>query len=118
MICCKKSLESQIKKNNFNKKIRLLDPNDIKRLKLNNNTINLININFQSSNIKKSNPKYIEDCFKTAFKLIKSGYTYKFINGPINKKKFLNRKFLGVTEYIAAKFKQKKFAMLIYNKEL
>ena len=40
------------------------------------------------------------------------------INGPINKNDFLEKKFLGITEYISKKFNQKKFAMLIYNKKL
>ena len=40
------------------------------------------------------------------------------INGPINKSKTLNKKFLGVTEFVAKNFNQKKFAMLIYNKKL
>ena len=30
----------------------------------------------------------INDCFNIAFKIIKSGYTDKFINGPIIKKPF------------------------------
>ena len=30
----------------------------------------------------------------------------------------MNKKFLGITEYIAKRFKIKKVAMLIYNKEL
>ena len=33
-------------------------------------------------------------------------------------KKTLNKKYLGVTEYVAKNFNQKKFAMLIYNKKL
>ena len=44
--------------------------------------------------------------------------SYKLINGPINKSNFLNKKFLGITEYISKKLQVKKFAMLIYNKEL
>jgi len=40
------------------------------------------------------------------------------INGPINKDTFLNKKFLGMTEYISNKFGIKKNAMLIYNKKL
>ena len=36
----------------------------------------------------------------------------------MDKSKFLNKKFLGMTEYISKKFKVKKNAMLIYNKEL
>ena len=41
------------------------------------------------------------------------------INGPISKKFFLGKKFLGITEYLASKEKIKNnFAMLIYNKNL
>ena len=32
--------------------------------------------------------------------------------------KFLNNRFPGITEYISSKFKKKKYAMLIYNKNL
>ena len=53
-----------------------------------------------------------------SFKIIKSGITNKFINGPISKKNFLNKKFPGITEYIASKVGTKKYAMLIYNKNL
>ena len=42
----------------------------------------------------------------------------RVVNGPINKTKTLNKKYLGVTEYVAKNFNQKKFAMLIYNKKL
>ena len=65
------------------------------------------------------NPKnYVQNCFARAFDLLKKGYTNKFINGPINKTKTLNKRYLGVTEYIAQSFNKKKFAMLIYNKKL
>ena len=40
------------------------------------------------------------------------------ITGPITKKTFLNKKYLGLTEYISKKFNVKKSAMLIYNKKL
>ena len=46
------------------------------------------------------------------------GLSDKFINGPINKYNFLNKKYLGITEFISKKFKIKKYAMLIYNKNL
>ena len=61
---------------------------------------------------------YIQRCFLYAFSLLKKGFTNKIINGPINKTKTLNKKYLGVTEYISHFFNQKKFAMLIYNKKL
>ena len=44
---------------------------------------------------------------------------YALINGPIDKKAFLSKKFLGITEYLAFKTKQKnKATMLIYNDSL
>ena len=42
----------------------------------------------------------------------------KFINGPISKKYFLKKEFLGITEYISEKFLTKKTCMLIFNKKL
>ena len=42
----------------------------------------------------------------------------KFINGPVSKKNFLNKNFLGVTEYISQKFNIKKNAMLIFNNKI
>ena len=57
---------------------------------------------------KKSN-KYIKKSFEIAFKiLLKKKKNYKFINGPISKKNFLNKKYLGITEYISKKFSIKK----------
>jgi len=120
LICCKKSLMVQMEKLNFNKKIRVLDPKNLGQNKIDNNKINLIDVKLHNSNIKKLKLKsiYIEKCFNFAFRLIKNGYTDKLINGPINKRTFLNKKFLGVTEYIASKFNKKKIGMLIYNKKL
>ena len=122
LICSKKNLEKQIKKFKFKKEIRVLNIKDIKSLKINNKKINLIDVNCKTANSQKLKIKfqneYISECFDIAFKIIKSGFTYKFINGPINKKKFLNKEFLGITEYIASKFKVKETGMLIYNNEI
>ena len=122
LICSKEILMSQMKKLNFNKKIKLLNQKNLKKIKIDNKTINIINIESQKSNKKKLKLKfrsnYIKRCFDVAFELIKNQYTNKLINGPINKKTFLNKKFLGVTEYIASKFSKKKVGMLIYNKML
>jgi len=49
---------------------------------------------------------------------LKKNITQKFLNGPINKKNFLNKKYLGITEYISNYFNQKKTGMLIYNNKL
>ena len=122
LICSKRELKNQIKKFKFNKKIKILDKNNIKNLKINNKKINLIDVSYEVSNNRKLNIKlkneYINNCFNIAFKIIKSGYTHKFINGPINKKTFLNKKFLGITEYVASKFDIKETGMLIYNNEI
>tara|TARA_B100000575_G_C23099396_1_gene634224 strand:+ start:80 stop:1027 length:948 start_codon:yes stop_codon:yes gene_type:complete len=109
-------LNKQIKKFKFKKKIRLIDYHNLKKYRLDNSKLNLINI---KSNLEKKNKKqYIKDSFDVAFKIIKNGFTNKLINGPIEKSEFLEKKFLGVTEYISKSFKKKKFAMLIYNKDL
>ena len=84
--------------------------------------INLIDVNFkQSLAFSKITPKsnhYITNCFDTAINLLKNNVSNKFINGPVSKKTFLKRKFNGITEYLAHKTNTKKFAMIIYNKNL
>ncbi len=121
LIASYKLLNLQMKKLNFNKKIRLLDETKIKKYKLNNKTINLIDIEYSQKKafqkISKKSNKYIENCFKSAITLIKKGVSNKLINGPISKKNFLEKKYLGITEYLAKKSNKKKFAMLIYNRK-
>ncbi len=121
LICCKKILLNQMKKNKFKKKINFLQLDKLKNYKLNNNSINLIDVKCQKLN-KKFNAnltnKYLSISFKLALKLIKDKFSDKLINGPINKKTFLNKKFLGITEYISAQYNVKKTGMLIYNKSL
>ena len=119
LICSKKLLKLQLNKTQFKKKIKLLDPRNLTLYKLNNDCINLINVDIRSANKKKISPnKYIEKCFKIAFQILRSKITTKFINGPISKKSFLNKKYLGMTEYISEQFTSKKTAMLIYNRNL
>ncbi len=112
LICNKKKLDKEIKIFNFKKNIELLDKFEINPKNIKKNKIYLIDVkNYESKN-------YIFDSFDIAFKLIKSGFTYKLINGPIDKSKTLKKKYLGITEYISKKFNRKKFAMLIYNEKL
>ncbi len=122
LICSLKILNLQMKKFKIKKKINLLEISKLKSYNLNNKSINLINVNFNQNktfkNISSTSNRYIQNCFEVAFDLIKNQYSNKFINGPISKKSFLNKKFLGITEFIAKKFSTKKNAMLIYNKEL
>ncbi|MDC0585757.1 4-hydroxythreonine-4-phosphate dehydrogenase PdxA [Candidatus Pelagibacter sp.] len=122
LICSLKLLRLQMKKLKFKKDIRILNPSNINLYDLNNNSINLVDITYKSNStfekISNKSNIYIKNSFEVAFKIIKSGVTSKLINGPISKKNFLNKKFLGLTEYIADKFLIKKNAMLIYNKNL
>ncbi len=112
LICNKKILYKEIKRFNFKKKIEEFDNNMINKKMIKKKKIYLINISNKKPKI------YIQKCFDFAFSLLKKGLTNKFINGPINKSKTLNKKFLGVTEYLSSSFNQKKFAMLIYNEKL
>jgi len=122
LISSKKLLSMQMKKLKFKKKIKLLNPLTLDEYKLDNKSINLINVDYDPSKafekISIKSNKFINNSFKLAFKIIKKNKIHKFINGPISKKNFLNKKFLGITEYISKKFKTKKTCMLIYNKNL
>ena len=111
LICNKKNLFQQMKRFGFKRKIKLLDLKNLKKSNLDNNSINIININLKRSTNKKKDTQfeneYIKLSFDIAFRLIKKGFANKLLNGPINKKTFLNKKFLGITEYISDSFKQK-----------
>ena len=122
LIASYRLLKLQMKVLKFNKKIKILDKKNLKEYKLNNKVLNLIDENYNTKKafkkISSDSSEYIENCFNIAINLIKSGYTNKLINGPISKKSFLKKKFLGITEYLAHKFKIKNVGMLIYNKSL
>ena len=122
LIASYKLLTLQMKKLKFKKKIKLIDKRNISKEKLDNKSINLIDVKYRVQKpfekISKKSNDYIKDSFSIAFKLLKEGVTDKFINGPISKKNFLEKKFFGITEYITKKFSSKKNAMLIYNEEL
>ena len=122
LIASYKLLILQMKKLKINKKIKLIDLKKIKKYSIDNKVINIINVNFNQKRpfdkISKKSNNYIDQSFFIATKLIKEGFTDKLINGPISKKTFLNKKKLGITEYISDKFHVKNNAMLIYNKKL
>ena len=122
LISSYKVLLLQMKKLKYKKKIRLLKPEKLSKYKLNNKSINLIDVKYNVSKpfdkISSRSNAYIKKSFDLAFKIINTGITNKFINGPISKKSFLKKKYLGITEYIANKYKVKKKGMLIYNKKL
>ncbi len=84
--------------------------------------INIININYNNkkkfSKISFNSRKYISNCFELALNLIKNNKETILINGPISKKYFLKKKYLGITEYISKKTNSKKHVMLIYNEKI
>ena len=92
------------------------------KFKLEKNCINLIDIKYETNEafekISKKSNLFIKNSFKIALELINQGISNKLINGPISKKSFLGKKYLGITEYLANKSKSKSTAMLIYNKKL
>ena len=123
LIASEKIVKLQMRKFKFKKKINILNPKNIKVEKLKNDNINLIDVKFKSQKkifdkISNKSNKYIDKSFEVAFEIIKKNNFKKFINGPINKRTYLNKKFLGITEFIGSKFNLQKSAMLIYNKKL
>ena len=122
LIASYKLVVLQMKKLKYKKKITLLEFDKLSKYKLDNKGINLINVNYKFSNpfesISTKSNNYIKQCFAMAFKIINEGISNKLINGPISKKYFLKKKYLGMTEYIASKYSINKKAMLIYNKHL
>ena len=122
LICSLNDFKQQIKKFNYKKKYKILSIDHLDEKKINNKQLNLINIDKKEvSNYrlnKVSSKRYISETFNLAFKLIKNKFSHKLLNGPINKKKFLDKRYLGITEYIASNFREKKIGMLIYNKQL
>jgi 4-hydroxythreonine-4-phosphate dehydrogenase len=111
-----------MKKLGFKNKIRLIDASRLVSYKLDNKTINLIDVKYNPDKafekISSKSNIFIKNSFELAFMMIKKYNIVKFINGPISKKYFLKKEFLGITEYISEKFLTKKTCMLIFNKKL
>ncbi len=122
IIASEKLIKLQMKKLNIKKKIRIIEFLNKENYNFDNKRINLINVNLNQKKpfdkISSKSNAYIEKSFEIALKILKKKITNKFINGPISKKFFLKKKFLGITEYLANKTKTKNFSMLIYNKKL
>ena len=115
LIVNEKILLNQMKILKYKFRINELSPKNIKYKKIDNRKINFINVPFK----KKFLRKYLDKSFEIALLLHKANNKVNIINGPINKKKFLQQKFLGVTEYLDSKTRNKgNIAMLIYNKKM
>ncbi len=122
LIASHQLIKLQMKKLNVKMKIRPINFFNLKKYRLNNKEINLINVDFKQKkafdNISDKSNSYIKKSFNIALKIIKKKITNKLINGPVSKKFFLKKKYLGITEYLASQTNTKNFAMLIYNKRL
>jgi 4-hydroxythreonine-4-phosphate dehydrogenase len=122
LISSKKLIELQMRKLKFKKNIKVLEVSKLNKYKLNNKSINLIDVKYTPhkafDKITKKSNIFIKKSFEIAFKILEKGKIKKFINGPISKKKFLNNKFFGITEYISRNVSKKKTCMLIYNNTL
>ena len=122
LIASQRLIEHQMQKLGVNRKIRLINFSTLKNYRLNNKKINLINVNFNQKKpfdiISSKSNNYIKKSFDIALKILENKITNKLINGPVSKKYFLKKRFLGITEYLAFRTKTKNFAMLIYNKDL
>ena len=115
--------KSQFKKLNFNFNLNSINIIDINLRNINKKKINFINVNLNYKKpfekISSKSNKYLLNCFKSAFEIIKHHKISGLINGPISKKYFLKKKYQGVTEFLAYHFKiQEKYAMVIFNKSL
>ena len=113
-------LKSQMKILKYSIKIKKINILDLKNLSLNKNYINIINVDYKFKKafdkISNNSKKYINNCFRIALELLKKKSAFALINGPISKTHFLEKKYLGITEYLANKTKIKnKPTMLIYN---
>ena len=122
LIISKKIFELQLQKLKMKYPVKILSKNNVMKEKLDNKKLNLINVDYTFKKvfekISSQSNTYIENCFKVAIKLMKLGFANKLINGPVSKKYFLKKRYLGITEYLATKSKTKNYAMLIYNKKL
>ena len=120
LITSKNLLVKQMIYFNYNFKINLITEKKINNKILNNKKINIIDIDFKFKKtfdkISYKSKSFILDSFKIALRILKNKKAIGMINGPISKKHFLNKKHLGITEFLAKKTNSKKNpVMLIYN---
>jgi len=123
LIGSKKLLEKQMFALGYKFKFKEIKLNEIYKLKINSTKINIININFKFKKIfdKISNRStvYIRNSFQASLELLKKNKICGLLNGPISKKHFLNKKYLGITEYLSKKTNSKNNpVMLIYNPKI
>mgnify|MGYP000716205688 CR=1 FL=1 len=119
LIGCVNLLKDQLKKLNLNFFLNEIKNKDNAQI----NKINIININFKYkkvfSKISNLSSSYIEKSFKKSLEIIgENKNNCVLINGPISKKTFLKKKYLGITEYLSKKTNSSNEVMLIYNSKI
>ncbi len=115
----KKLFDEQLKKLKY--KIKLNQINNIKDAQ--KNIINIFDIPFNYNKvfakISTRSKEYIENSFNKALDILKKNKKKCIlINGPVSKQAFLQKKYLGITEYLSSKTKSKGQVMLIFNNSL
>ena len=123
LIGSKKLLHMQMKKLKFKFSFNIINHKKFCNSHLSKNSINLIDINFKFkkpfSKISNQSNDFINKTFDVALKLLKENVSNCLINGPVSKKHFLKKKFLGITEYLQKKTKiRNETTMIIYNEKL
>ena len=123
LIVSKKLLIAQMKKLKYNFKFNFYKKNNFNIKKISIKKINVVDIDFRFKKpfdkISKKSKKYIEECFSIGLNILRKNNIKFLINGPISKIHFLDKKYKGVTEYIAKKVNKKgDETMLIYADEL
>ena len=108
---------NQMNRLNFKFKINLIE--NINKSKF--NVINMINVEYNFKKVftkitTKSN-NYLKNSFDLALNILKTNKDVALLNGPIAKNTFLQKRYPGITEFIAKKSKSKNQVMLIYNKK-
>ena len=110
-------MKKEIKKNKYKLKINeILNITESKK-----KFINLIDIRI-TNKYKDARyfdiSKFIAESFDKYLSILKKNKNVVLFTGPVNKRTFLKKKYLGVTEYLANKTKSKNPVMLIYNEKL
>ena len=80
--------------------------------------INVKNLEPIKKKLSKLSKNQISNNFNETISFLKKNKNVALMNGPINKKSFLKKKYLGVTEYLAKKTNSKNPVMLIYNNKI
>ena len=113
-----------LQKKYLNYKITIKEINSNFNIKeISKNTLPVYNIDYEQKRafekISNKSNKYILKCFDVATMLIKKNKVKGIINCPIVKETLFEKKYQGVTEFLAKKAQVKGFeVMLIYNKNL